>query len=419
MKERKPPLTILIPTLAMMFLFVASEGMVVPLLAPTLASPISPNHDLLAGYSQVLHKVLYGVFMGIYPVFLFIFAPILGAFADATGRKRVLMICLFLGIISTFAQGLGMFLSSLTLLFLGRIAISAVSGCDGAAQALLLDRCSEKNKSRYIGYTLFIYSIGFLTGPALAGIFISKTADGNLSFAEPFYAMALGFTVVFVWLYFALASDKKIAPQKIKFFEGVRDMSLVFKDKRFKKLTAIFMTGNIGGGCYAMTIPIYLLENFGFSERQLAWYMAFGSFISGIVLVVIAPFLVRRFDKIKLSNCSYLFGAVASVLAFFADNQMYLWICSVIFTFGFCVGYSACLDAYSELVGERRRAWILSVVLSIWGLASGGGLVLSSVGISINTRATLAFTAIFLAASFVWALFLKNPRPLAKSTKTS
>lgn len=410
MSKQKPSLMILIPILMIMFLFVASEGMVIPILAPTLASPLSPNHDLLLGYSPLIHKITYGVFMGIYPVLLFIFAPILGAFSDVIGRKKVLMFSLILGIISTFAQGLGMLLSSLCLLFLGRIVISAVSGVDGTAQAALLDRCSEKYKSRYIGYTLFIYSIGFLTGPAIAGFFISEKSDGNLSFAEPFYIMTIGFVIATIWLFFALPNDTITKTKKIDFFEGVKDMILVFKDKRFRKLTTIFVIGNLGGGCYAMTIPIYLLENFNFSEKLLAWYMAFGSFISAIVFIVITPILVKYFNKIKLSNFCYLFIAIAALIAYFAPNQAYLWVCAVISMLGFCCAYSACLDSYAELVGQNRKAWILSVVLSIWGLASGGGLVLSSIGISINVRATILFSAIFLFIGFLIPFFINSPK---------
>lgn len=401
---------ILIPTLTVMFLFVASEGMVVPILAPTLAKPISQAHDLMPGFSAVAHKIAYGIFMGLYPVLLFIFAPILGSFSDSIGRKKVLMFCIFVGIFATLAQGLGVLFSSLTLLFLGRIAISAASGVDGTAQATILDRCSQKYKSRYIGYTLTVYSIGFLAGPAIAGVFISEDSVGNMSFAEPFYIMTAGFLISAVWLMFALPNDSSKNPKKIKFFEGIRDMVLVLKDKKFRTLTGIFVIGNLGGGCYAMTIPIYLLESFNFSAKLLAWYMAFGSLISAFSYIVITPFLVRKFDKIKLSNFCYLLVALAALIAYFAIANWHLWLCNILFMLSFCTAYSACLDAYSEMVGENRRAWILSVVLSIWGLASGGGLVLSSIGISIHTRLTLLFSALLLISGFLLPFFANSAK---------
>lgn len=396
MAPRKPGLIILIPTLAVMFLFVASEGMVVPILAPTLAKPISQAHDLMPGFSAVAHKIAYGIFMGLYPVLLFIFAPILGSFSDSIGRKKVLMFCIFVGIFATLAQGLGVLFSSLTLLFLGRIAISAASGVDGTAQATILDRCSKQYKSRYIGYTLTVYSIGFLAGPAIAGVFISEDSAGNMSFAEPFYIMTAGFLISAVWLMFALPSDRPEKIKKIDFFEGVKDMLKVLKDKRFRTLTSIFVIGNLGGGCYAMTIPIYLLESFNFSAKLLAWYMAFGSIISAFSYIVITPLLVRKFDKTKLCKFCYLLVGLAALIAYLAAADWQMWLCNVLFMLSFCTAYSACLDAYSEMVGENRRAWILSVVLSIWGLASGGGLVLSSAGIAVNTHLTLLFSALLL-----------------------
>lgn len=405
MSAQKPSLMILIPTLAIMFLFVASEGMVVPILAPTLAKPLSQAHDLMPGFSAAAHKITYGIFMGLYPVLLFIFAPILGSFADSIGRKKVLMFCIFAGIFATLSQGLGMVLSSLPLLFLGRIVISAASGVDGTAQATLLDRCSQENKSRYIGYTLMVYSIGFLAGPALAGVFISEDSAGNLSFAEPFYVMTVGFVLAAVWLMFALPNDSPSNPKKVDFFEGLRDMILVLRDRRFRRLTGIFVVGNLGGGCLAMTIPVYLLESFDFSEKMLAWFMAFGSLVSGLSYLLITPILVRKFDKVKLCNFCYLLVGLAAIIAYFAGAQWHMWLCNIVFMLAFCTAYSASLDAYSEMVDEKRKAWILSVVLSIWGLASGGGLVLSSAGISINTRLTVLCSALILVSGFFIAYF--------------
>ena len=237
---------------------------------------------------------------------------------------------------------------------------------------------------------------GFLAGPAIAGVFISEDSAGNMSFAEPFYIMTAGFLISAVWLIFALPSDRPEKIKKIDFFEGVKDMLKVLKDKRFRTLTSIFVIGNLGGGCYAMTIPIYLLESFNFSAKLLAWYMAFGSIISAFSYIVITPLLVRKFDKTKLCKFCYLLVGLAALIAYLAAADWQMWLCNVLFMLSFCTAYSACLDAYSEMVGENRRAWILSVVLSIWGLASGGGLVLSSAGIAVNTHLTLLFSALLL-----------------------
>ena len=111
--------------------------MVIPILAPTLATPVSAAHDMLPGFSAEIHKLCYGISLAVYPVAVFFCAPILGALSDKIGRKPVLIYALAGTIAGSLLQGVGMEILSVCMFLLGRALVGATAGIDGAIQAAI------------------------------------------------------------------------------------------------------------------------------------------------------------------------------------------------------------------------------------------------------------------------------------------
>ena len=134
------------------------------------------------------NAIIYGVLGATYSAFQLIGAPILGKWSDVYGRKKVLLLSnagTLIGWILFFIALLlpdqkfgldtllfGTFTMSLPLLvlFLARAIDGITGGNISVANAYLADISSEKSRSGNFGKMAMSSNLGFILGPAIAGI---------------------------------------------------------------------------------------------------------------------------------------------------------------------------------------------------------------------------------------------------------
>src|SRR5215212_11224182 len=135
------------------------------------------------------NAIVYGILAAMYPAFQLIGAPILGRWSDIYGRKKVLLIShggtLVGWIIFLFAFFLpdenlfsinsllvGTFVITLPLviLFIARALDGITGGNVSVANAYLADVSSDINRSKNFGKMAISSNLGFIVGPAIAGI---------------------------------------------------------------------------------------------------------------------------------------------------------------------------------------------------------------------------------------------------------
>ena len=134
------------------------------------------------------NAIAYGILGATYSAFQLIGAPILGKWSDVYGRKKILLlsnagtligwifflVALFLPVEKFTLDNalLGTFVISLPLLvlFLARAIDGITGGNISVANAYLADISSNENRSRNFGKMAVSQNLGFIVGPALAGI---------------------------------------------------------------------------------------------------------------------------------------------------------------------------------------------------------------------------------------------------------
>jgi len=142
---------------------------------------------------------IYGLASATYPAFQLIGAPILGRWSDTYGRKKILFLSqlgtllswiiflgmLFLPDINLFkvdSKIFGVFTVTLPLavLFFARALDGLTGGNISVINAYLADITTEGERSRNFGKMSISENLGFIVGPALAGI-LSRTKYGDLA----------------------------------------------------------------------------------------------------------------------------------------------------------------------------------------------------------------------------------------------
>ena len=135
------------------------------------------------------NSLVYGILAAIYPAFQLIGAPLLGRWSDTIGRKKVLLIsnggtlvgwivfliALFLPVWNLYSVNsvvLGTFVITLPLvvLFLARALDGITGGNISVANAYVSDVSTDKSRSKNFGKMAISSNLGFIVGPALAGI---------------------------------------------------------------------------------------------------------------------------------------------------------------------------------------------------------------------------------------------------------
>lgn len=108
-----------------------------------------------------------GLLMATYSLLQFVFAPLWGRMSDRLGRRPVLLFSIGGSVISYL---LFAFAPSLTLLFISRAVAGAMAANVSAAQAYVADVTTPEERARGMGLIGAAFGLGFVFGPALAGI---------------------------------------------------------------------------------------------------------------------------------------------------------------------------------------------------------------------------------------------------------
>ena len=221
-KQEKFFTTPLLIIFATVFIALIGFGMVIPILPyyahtePFLATPLDIGF-LFASYSLMQ----------------FFFSPLLGRLSDRYGRRPILFFSLIGSAVGYLTLGLA---NTLFLVFLGRIIGGVSGGNISTAQAYIADVTSKENRAKGMGLFGAAFGLGFILGPAIAGI-LSKYGVN-----VPFYVAAALSLANAIALYFILPESlkpgarDKLPERKNRILELFDSLS----DKAFRELNLIY-----------------------------------------------------------------------------------------------------------------------------------------------------------------------------------
>src|SRR5262249_50211787 len=108
-----------------------------------------------------------GMLFAVYSWMQFFFAPVLGRLSDRYGRRPILFFSLLGSAVGYFLVG---YASTLAVVFAGRVVSGVTGGNISTAQAYIADVTSKENRAKGMGLFGAAFGLGFILGPAIAGI---------------------------------------------------------------------------------------------------------------------------------------------------------------------------------------------------------------------------------------------------------
>ncbi|MBP6002046.1 MAG: MFS transporter [Pyrinomonadaceae bacterium] len=400
-KERffTPPLIIIFITI---FIDLIGFGMVIPTL---------PFYAETPPFNATPFEI--GMLFSIYSWMQFFFAPVLGRLSDRYGRRPILFISLLGSAVGYYVIGIA---GTLTLVFVGRIIGGITGGNISTAQAYIADVTSKENRAKGMGLFGAAFGLGFILGPAIAGI-LSK-----YGVAVPFY-FAAGLSLAnAIALYFLLPESIKVGAERVvrertNRFVGVFES---FKDRKFGLINLTYFLLVTAFSILTYAFVLFTAFRFGFNAEDNGYLFAY----VGVVSIVGQGFLfgrsVKQFGEGRLVTVGCI-AMVASLATYpFITPEFggvtLLLITTAILSLGNAMASPSLTSLASKISSESEQGKALGILQSGASLARAigptiGGVLLNN---SLNKvdNATIFRTfgtasAIMLVA-FIAALYFKR-----------
>ena len=224
-----------------------------------------------------------GLLMAVYSGMQFLFSPFWGGISDRVGRRPVLLVSIA-G--TAIAHTLFYFADHLWLLFAARLLAGAFSANISTAMAYIADITPAQDRSRNMGLIGAAFGLGFVLGPAIAGLLAH--------FGENFPALAAAFLSLLNFTLAVFVLDESLSEQSRRQRpRGSRLRSIVEKMQRPVVGSLLFAQFAIGLAMANMeaSLFLYMQDRFGWGVRQSSYGFAY----VGICIAFTQGYLVRKY----------------------------------------------------------------------------------------------------------------------------
>lgn len=396
------PLVIIFTTV---FIDLIGFGMVIPIL---------PYYANTPPFNATPREI--GFLVASYSLMQFFFSPVLGRLSDKYGRRPILFISLLGSAAGYLVLGAA---TTLWLVFAGRIIAGVTGGNISAAQAYIADVTSKKNRAKGMGLFGAAFGLGFVLGPAIAGI-LSK-----YGVQIPFYfAAALSFVNAIV-LYFILPESLKPGSRAAhaKRKSRIRELLESLEHKEFREINMIYFLLITAFSIMTYAFVLYTTYRYGFTAEQNGYLFAFIGVVSILGQGFLFGRLAHKFGEAPLVVVGSLIMVVSLFAVPFVGPQfgglIGLLVGTATLSFGNALASPGLTSLASKTADEREQGKTMGLMQSgaslarAFGPMMGGFLLNNSLNAIDDLSVARTFwtaSAIMFVAFLVAIYFAKNYR---------
>ncbi len=374
------------------------------------------------------NAVVYGVLAATYSFFQLFGAPVLGRLSDRIGRRKVLLfsqlgtllswgvfLLAFVLPTNVLATVSGSFFGDfaitlpLLVLFLARAADGLTGGNVSVSNAYLADVTHEEDRSKNFGRMAISGNLGFIIGPALAGLLGATLLGEVLPVLAAFGISAAALLLI----QFGLKEVEPVAitenlenPSACELFGQEQKPGYRLDCEQPDGLGAMLALPNIPGllminflvmlgfSFFYAAFPIYAVQTLAWKTIDIGVYFAV---LSLFMVVVQGPLLAwassRLSDRVLMAG-----GSVVLCLGFvtlFSEDTALIYAGAVLIASGNGLMWPTFMSVLSKSAGKRLQG-------AVQGFASSAGAVASILGLIGGGVAYVRFGAsVFLIAAAV------------------
>ncbi len=392
------------------------------------------------------NAVVYGLLVATYPTFQFIGAPILGRWSDTHGRRKILLVsqagtllawCVFL--VALFlpnqtvltierSAGLALIITlPMVVLFFSRAMDGLTGGNIAVANAYVADVTPEAERGKNFGKMAVASNLGFVLGPALAGVL------GSTSLKELLPVLAaVGISAVATWIIaFRLPESKPclfteteevhgvgkiLGHEEQDCFESDEASKLgwrgVLKLPRVTFLLILYFLIFLGFNLFYTSFPVFAVQTLNWQVRDTGMFF---SLLSGMMVIVQGPVLARLSKRVADEVLVLVGGLIlgSNFVLLTTGQTFWVYMAAVCFAVGNGLMWPSFLSVLSRSTTARYQGMVQGLAGSVGSLSSIIGLILGGFLFEALNGATFFLSAgvIFLSCLLSLRLLQAPPQP--------
>jgi len=385
------------------------------------------------------NALIYGLIGATYSAFQLIGAPILGRWSDRYGRRKILLLSqlgtlvswlIFLiaffvpvqivGDIDSTVLGRFTLTLPLVLLFLARAADGITGGNVSVANAYLADITDEEDRSRNFGRMALSGNLGFVLGPALAGL-LGATIYGEIVPVAAALVISILATLIIV---FGLKesdpciltrapssrSMRKVFGQEHKECYSIRDpekvgFRTILRIPHVPRLLGVYFLVMLGFSFFYIGFPVHAVNKLRWTITDTGMFFAY---LSLIMVLVQGPVLARASKR--LSDGALAFGGTLiltiGLIGLFWNSIAVIYLAATLIALGNGLMWPSVMAMLSNAAGDTHQGAVQGASGSIGATASIVGLIAG--GLLYNWLGAWVFV---LAALVILPVSIVTPRP--------
>ncbi len=330
------------------------------------------------------NALAYGLLGAIYPAAQMLGAPLLGRWSDRAGRRPVLMITqtgtvlswtLFLVAMTLPAVELGRTpIGLLTVPLIGLFVARALDGFTGAniavANAVVADVSDDLSRARNFGRIGMAGNLGFVIGPAMAGLLGGTALGAKLPVMATIAVAAVGLAMIVARLPETRAHSNEPDP------ESTLGLRAALRLPGARLLLPLYFVIFLAFNVFYTAMPVHAAEALAWSPARLGVFFAT---LSALMALVQGPLLARIAPRVPaavlVAGGNVLLAAAFVCLT--AGTEALTWTCAVLFALGNGLMWPSYLALLSTVGGPRFRG-------AIQGHGAGAGSAAAIVGLLLG-----------------------------------
>lgn len=392
------------PTLLTLFLIVFVDligfGLIMPLL-PSFANDFGAD-GIMAGW-----------LIAIFSLAQFLFAPVWGRLSDQTGRRPILLVSL---VGSALSYALLAMAHSYWALFGSRLLAGICAANIAVANAYVADITTKENRSKGMGVIGAAFGLGFVLGPALAGL-LGRYGNAVLAFTAAGVS-AVSFVLALCFLPESRPGNRKAPEGPSLWADPFRDWSRTAVLPLVGPLVAISFLVNLAFSDWETIFSLFL-RLLHYDIPTIGWFFAYLGLIVALFQGGIVGRLVKRFGEPILLQIGLAASALALFLTPLCSSTGQLLGCLTLLAVGFGTLRPVLFGTASILTSPERQGAVLGVLQGAGSLGRvagpllGGWLLDHGAGLPFWAGTLLLFLALGLTPSGKAVLEAKEAQPPA------